>query len=63
MKVEIINSVVAGLIFSVWLLASVPASCADDGGWTLKSSAQRMIEIVPELRTADAEIAVRAPIW
>lgn len=40
-----------------------PTSAAEPAVWTLKSAARRALEIAPELRTANAEIAAREGAW
>lgn len=40
-----------------------PASAAETVVWTLESAARRALEIAPELRAANAEIAVREGAW
>lgn len=63
MKIKISSQVVAALILVGALFALVPESGAQTdvqtGVWTLEASVQRALEAAPELRAADAEIAVR----
>lgn len=40
-----------------------PASAAEPAVWTLESAARRALEIAPELRAANAEIAAREGAW
>jgi len=38
----------------------LPALAADAGGWTLESATRRVLELAPERRAAEAEVAARA---
>ncbi len=49
----------AGWVLAGALLAAVPATGAEAGGWTLESSVQRVLEVAPERRAAEAEVAAR----
>ena len=59
MIIRILSPAVAGWALAGALIALAPASGAETGAWTLGSSVQRVLEVAPELRAADAEVAVR----
>lgn len=63
MKIKISSQVLAALTWVGVLIVLVPESAAQTdvrtGVWTLEASIQRALEAAPELRAADAEIAVR----
>lgn len=49
----------AGWVLAGALLAAVPATGVEAGVWTLESSVQRVLEVAPERRAAEADIAAR----
>lgn len=55
---------IARLFFGALVVTAVvwpvlPTAAAETGGWTLESTVQRVLEVAPERRAADADVAAR----
>ncbi|MFZ2540402.1 MAG: TolC family protein [Gallionella sp.] len=59
MKFNILFPTAAGLVFGALLLGALPALAQEATAWTLADSVRRALDIAPELRAAEAEIAAR----